>query len=47
MLPRLELLDNQDKEGNEVEDEEDEVINGVNHQQDENEGRLGQRRASV
>merc|ERR1711994_304103 len=37
MLPRLELLDNQDKEGNEVEDEEDEVINGVNHQQDENE----------
>merc|ERR1711872_49057 len=29
MLPRLELLDNQDKE--------DEVINGVNHQQDENE----------
>jgi len=38
MLPNLELLDNQDKEGNEAseDEDEDEVINGVNHIGDQN-----------
>merc|ERR1711973_605652 len=39
MLPNLDLLDNQDKEGNEASEDEDEneVINGVNHVANHNE----------
>jgi len=39
MLPSLQLLDNQDKEGNEAseDEDEDEVINGVNHVANHNE----------